>query len=891
MSKRILSLLLAALMLMSLVIAFPLKTDAAELKIDGLTSVQKRFVRTIGSYARAGYYQTDVLASLTLSQGIFESGWGRSLLAVGGRNLFGIKAFSTWSGKVFDQKNALLYDNYEDYLFASGQTHVNTTSAWRAHESWAESTRTHNSLFTAESRYSALIGEKDYKVAANAIVAAGYCTDAGYADNVIKIIENYGLTYYDDITPDDDGIVALTADTDRVFLDIGDTYETELTFYPALAEDKSPSSLTWASENPAVATVDKNGKITAVAHGTSLITATLANGREACVIVNVDCNATVITENIAIRATAVSTASSMGTVQRGTAVKVLDSEIVKDSSGNAFIKIKGKTAAGTTLTGYAYADKIYQDIRPVSSIVTVKDDVTLAVGEKYTVEALAVPSDAGDLTLTWSSSDTNVVTVDKDGTITAKALGTALVTATAVGGATANITVTVASAKKNYNAVISAYKTVTARTSADSGSSKAGTFYFMDKVTAVGEPVGRFIKVTGKNSSGTTVTGYVNQAYVRIIPTGYTVKTAIATADIPIYAEESTSSRKYTSIPKDSTYMVLSENGDWGYILGLASSSSVHGYANLSAVSDPDTPSAPTTPTETTVTGTAGRTTSALNVRSGASTSNASIGKLASGASVVVLETLDGWYKVVGKDSTSGEQLVGYSSSQYIKLLYKGTTTSKLNLRETASTSGTKVTVIPNGATVTVIGAVTNGWYSAEYTEDSTTYKGYCSADYITLGEKITATATIVTEPEPTPTPPAEEKFGCTNSDFKITDGYLYGVGSELTAEAFLKNFTGNVSVALQSSSSKFVGTGAILRVTENGATRDVAKVVVMGDIDGDGTLNAADYALAKRSVLGTYKLSEITTISTDVNRDDTIDALDYSLIKRAVLGTFTINQ
>ena len=81
-ASKYIAFVLAILMILGVVLAIPLKTEAET------NPVQDYFLRVIGSAARASYYETDVLASLTIGQGIYESGWGRSTLAVGARNLF-----------------------------------------------------------------------------------------------------------------------------------------------------------------------------------------------------------------------------------------------------------------------------------------------------------------------------------------------------------------------------------------------------------------------------------------------------------------------------------------------------------------------------------------------------------------------------------------------------------------------------------------------------------------------------------------------------------------------------------------------------------------------------------------------------------------------------------
>lgn len=59
------------------------------------------------------------------------------------------------------------------------------------------------------------------------------------------------------------------------------------------------------------------------------------------------------------------------------------------------------------------------------------------------------------------------------------------------------------------------------------------------------------------------------------------------------------------------------------------------------------------------------------------------------------------------------------------------------------------------------------------------------------------------------------------------------------------------------------------------------------GDVNGDGKVNAKDYALAKRVVLKTWVPNSAELKRCDINGDGRIDARDYALIKRRSLGTY----
>ena len=81
-------------------------------------------------------------------------------------------------------------------------------------------------------------------------------------------------------------------------------------------------------------------------------------------------------------------------------------------------------------------------IEPVASVTLDKDNLSLYPGGTAQLTAMVTPDNAAD-TVTWTSSDTNIATVDADGVVTAVGYGTATITAT-VGGKTATCTVTVA---------------------------------------------------------------------------------------------------------------------------------------------------------------------------------------------------------------------------------------------------------------------------------------------------------------------------------------------------------------------------------------------------------------------------------------------------------------
>lgn len=120
-------------------------------------------------------------ASITLAQGLLESGAGTSSLARKSNNHFGIKCHSTWRGK------KVYYDDDAP------------KECFRAYRKVEDSYEDHSKFLTEGARYRFLFDLKmtDYKGWAKGLKKAGYATDRSYANRLITIIEDYELYKYD----------------------------------------------------------------------------------------------------------------------------------------------------------------------------------------------------------------------------------------------------------------------------------------------------------------------------------------------------------------------------------------------------------------------------------------------------------------------------------------------------------------------------------------------------------------------------------------------------------------------------------------------------------------------------------------------------------------------
>ena len=125
----------------------------------------------------------NIPASITLAQGLLESGAGNSELAARSNNHFGIKCHS-WTGR----------KSYHD--------DDDTQECFRAYDNVYESFEDHSVLLSTQPRYSSLfsLGRTDYKGWARGLKKCGYATSPTYAQKLIGIIELYKLHEYDRAT-------------------------------------------------------------------------------------------------------------------------------------------------------------------------------------------------------------------------------------------------------------------------------------------------------------------------------------------------------------------------------------------------------------------------------------------------------------------------------------------------------------------------------------------------------------------------------------------------------------------------------------------------------------------------------------------------------------------
>tara|TARA_B100000575_G_C23040264_1_gene598737 strand:+ start:76 stop:909 length:834 start_codon:yes stop_codon:yes gene_type:complete len=166
---------------------FEYKQPKVDLKVhksnEKLSVAEKvnNYVATFSNVAIEEMKMYDIPASISLAQGILESGMGFSRLAVAANNHFGIKCHSEWEGK------RIYHDDDE-----KGE-------CFRVYKDPRTSYRDHSLFLTSRSRYNLLFDLKidDYKGWAKGLKKAGYATDPKYSNKLINLIERYSLDRFD----------------------------------------------------------------------------------------------------------------------------------------------------------------------------------------------------------------------------------------------------------------------------------------------------------------------------------------------------------------------------------------------------------------------------------------------------------------------------------------------------------------------------------------------------------------------------------------------------------------------------------------------------------------------------------------------------------------------
>ncbi len=242
-------------------------------------------------------------------------------------------------------------------------------------------------------------------------------------------------------------VTGVTLDKSTLTMTVGEDVTLKATVKPDDATDKT---VTWASDKTSVATVDENGKVSAKAAGTAVITVTTKDGGKTA-----KCTVTVKAASVAV--TGVSLDKTTLTLTEGESA-TLKATVKPDDASNkqvtwssdkesvATVDENGKVtakAAGTAVITVTTKDggktakctvTVKAGTVAVTGVSLDKTSLAMKIGETAILNATVKPDNASNKQVTWSSDKTSIATVDENGKVEAKAAGSATITVTTKDG-------------------------------------------------------------------------------------------------------------------------------------------------------------------------------------------------------------------------------------------------------------------------------------------------------------------------------------------------------------------------------------------------------------------------------------------------------------------------
>ena len=246
----------------------------------------------------------------------------------------------------------------------------------------------------------------------------------------------------------------ITLNQTAVSLKATETAELSVNILPATTTNKA---VTWKSQNEAVATVDANGVVTAIAVGETTITVTTADASNlsaTCKVTVVPTPAASITLNttdVTLKATETATLTTTilpATTTNKAVTWKSDNEAIATVDANGVVtaiavgeaNITATTTDGTNLSATC---KVTVEQTFASSISLDKTSISLKATESETLKATILPATTTNQTVTWKSDNEAIATVDANGVVTAHEVGVATITATTTDGTNLSASCTV----------------------------------------------------------------------------------------------------------------------------------------------------------------------------------------------------------------------------------------------------------------------------------------------------------------------------------------------------------------------------------------------------------------------------------------------------------------
>lgn len=213
----------------------------------------------------------------------------------------------------------------------------------------------------------------------------------------------------------------------------------------------APQDVTWQSSDTSVATVDANGKVEGISEGTAQISASAGEKSAQCTVTVVDPNKAVEVESVTVNpATLTLALTNVATLSASVLPLNAPQSVTWSSSNEAVATVEQSGVVTAVSDGIAIITATATGGKQATCVVTCGEgvvisgvtvtpaSVNLTISQTQQLSAAVTPAEAPQ-TVTWTTQNQSVVTVDGNGLIIAQGLGTANVVATAVDGTTTGV--------------------------------------------------------------------------------------------------------------------------------------------------------------------------------------------------------------------------------------------------------------------------------------------------------------------------------------------------------------------------------------------------------------------------------------------------------------------
>ncbi len=572
--------------------------------------------------------------------------------------------------------------------------------------------------------------------------------------------------------------------------------------------------------------------------------------------------------------------------------------------------------------GFEQLDDVTADENGVFGMIMDRSRMDLAVGETTSLTASAYPAPETPVEVTWASTDSDVVTVDENGNLTAIGQGFALITATYNNKEACCIVSVDSNAHTMTNTAIIRTQP---STQADSlGKLQRGQPFKINSDTIYTDEDGNAYYAVSARINGLPVSGYLlTNDIAQDLDARLSVGTPVTvfrvdigeefTIPLEIYAEEladkvpvwTSSNPAVATVEQDGTVtpladgvVILTVSFDGTAALTVTVYVGEADYEVLVAIQN-------------------------VYLRSGPHTDAEILGVIRPGDEVkLILEPESGWYRILAV--IDGLPMEGYSYSRYFRRpgedvsdpsddtssdpsddtssdtsdipgftvtypLGQVHVDDALNVRDEPGMDGTKIARLKNKHQVIILDdsihleeePTYKDWYHILFTVDEEELEGYVCAEFILIIGTIDV-------PQEEPVPPVSDIYA-------VEELYVANIPAGTLLEQFASHFSYEIRVfrrdGTELSASDILYTGDEIRFCLGQTVVATRTAAITGDANGDGKVGTIDYVLVKRVVLNTYTAEGAYYRASAVNDGVNVRTADYVKVKRVVMGTYQFSS